>query len=197
MDHADIDHTGLTGVGGSVATDAIWDAAGDLAVGSGANTAAKLSIGATNGMSLRRVSGAVAWAFPPGHEFDYAQITSNFTTTQTVEASADTVVSGGAVTYDGSTVIYVEFFTFGAHPDNGAAGRWLQIDLFDGTTALGPFAFVRTPAAADMDAAVMGRIKLTPSAASHTYSARGFVSAGTGTVRASAGAPSYIRQVKA
>jgi hypothetical protein len=31
--------------GGSVATDAIWDAAGDLAVGSGANTAAKLSLG--------------------------------------------------------------------------------------------------------------------------------------------------------
>src|SRR6187431_1140383 len=35
--------------GGAVATDAIWDAAGDLAVGSGANTAAKLSIGAAGG----------------------------------------------------------------------------------------------------------------------------------------------------
>ncbi len=32
-------------VGGSVATDAIWDNKGDLAVGTGANTAAKLSIG--------------------------------------------------------------------------------------------------------------------------------------------------------
>lgn len=66
-DHSDIDHTGLTGAGGSVATDAIWDAAGDLAVGSGANTAARLAIGNAGG-ALSRVNGAVAWnsgtAFP-------------------------------------------------------------------------------------------------------------------------------------
>jgi hypothetical protein len=46
--------------GGSVATDAIWDAAGDLAVGSGANTAAKLALG-NAGALLGRVNGAVAW----------------------------------------------------------------------------------------------------------------------------------------
>jgi hypothetical protein len=34
------------GGGGSVATDTIWDAKGDLAVGTGANTAAKLTVGA-------------------------------------------------------------------------------------------------------------------------------------------------------
>lgn len=45
-DHADIDHTGLTGISsGAVATDVIWDAAGDQAVGTGANTAAKIPIG--------------------------------------------------------------------------------------------------------------------------------------------------------
>lgn len=60
VQHADIDHTGITGSGGSVATDAIWDAAGDLAVGSGANTAAKLTIGAVGG-HLSRINGAVAW----------------------------------------------------------------------------------------------------------------------------------------
>lgn len=38
----------LIGAGGAVATDAIWDAAGDLAVGSGADTAARLAIGASN-----------------------------------------------------------------------------------------------------------------------------------------------------
>jgi hypothetical protein len=52
---------------GAVATDAIWDAAGDLAVGSGADTAARLAIGAAGG-ALSRVNGAVAWnsgtAFP-------------------------------------------------------------------------------------------------------------------------------------
>jgi hypothetical protein len=45
---------------GAVATDAIWDAAGDLAVGSGANTAARLAIGAVGG-ALTRINGAVAW----------------------------------------------------------------------------------------------------------------------------------------
>ena len=34
--------------GGAVATDAIWDALGDLAVGTGANTAAKLTVGAND-----------------------------------------------------------------------------------------------------------------------------------------------------
>jgi hypothetical protein len=45
---------------GSVASDAIWDAAGDLAVGTGANTAAKLVLGAAGG-AVSRVNGAVAW----------------------------------------------------------------------------------------------------------------------------------------
>lgn len=44
------------GAGGSVATDAIWDAKGDLAVGTGANTAAKLTVG-TNGKALIAASG--------------------------------------------------------------------------------------------------------------------------------------------
>jgi hypothetical protein len=49
--------------GGSVATDAIWDAAGDLAVGSGANTAAKLAIG-TSGFVLTSNGTTAAWATP-------------------------------------------------------------------------------------------------------------------------------------
>ena len=54
---------------GNVATDTIWDAAGDLAVGTGANTAARLALGAAGG-AVSRVNGAVAWnsgtAFPTG-----------------------------------------------------------------------------------------------------------------------------------
>lgn len=65
--HATIDHTGLTGVGGSVATDTIWDAAGDLAVGTGANTAAKLTKGSA--LDVLRVNAggtALEWAAPAG-----------------------------------------------------------------------------------------------------------------------------------
>jgi hypothetical protein len=54
---------GIGGSAGSVATDAIWDAAGDLAVGSGANTAAKLAIGTAR--QVLRVNGSangLEWA---------------------------------------------------------------------------------------------------------------------------------------
>lgn len=49
-----------TAAAGGMATDALWDAAGDLAVGTGANTAAKLTIGAAGG-AVSRVNGAVDW----------------------------------------------------------------------------------------------------------------------------------------
>jgi len=48
------------GGGGDVATDAIWDAAGDLAVGSGADTAARLAKGA-EGSALTVMDGVVGW----------------------------------------------------------------------------------------------------------------------------------------
>ena len=57
--------SGGSGGGGAVATDAIWDAAGDLAQGTGANTAAKLGAGAWG--TVLRAGGAataVAWALP-------------------------------------------------------------------------------------------------------------------------------------
>ena len=57
--------TGAVGGGGSVATDAIWDAAGDLAVGSGADTAARLPIGA-NTHVLTSNGTTAAWAAPTG-----------------------------------------------------------------------------------------------------------------------------------
>lgn len=48
------------GGAGSVATDAIWDAAGDLAVGSGSNTAVRLAKG-NNGDVLTVSGGSVVW----------------------------------------------------------------------------------------------------------------------------------------
>jgi hypothetical protein len=52
-----------TGGSGAVATDTIWDAAGDLAVGSGADTAARLPVGSEDDV-LTIVSGVPAWAAP-------------------------------------------------------------------------------------------------------------------------------------
>jgi len=56
------------GGGGDVATDTIWDALGDLAVGTGANTAAKLTVGA-DGKYLKAASGeatGLIWDTPAG-----------------------------------------------------------------------------------------------------------------------------------
>lgn len=55
----------VSGSGGDVATDAIWDAAGDLAVGSGANTAAKLAAG-SEGEVLTIASGVPSWEAAAG-----------------------------------------------------------------------------------------------------------------------------------
>lgn len=50
----------LNAASGAVATDAIWDAAGDLAVGSGADTAARLAKGSA-GATLAMGNSAVIW----------------------------------------------------------------------------------------------------------------------------------------
>lgn len=198
VQHADIDHTGLTGISsGAVATDAIWDAAGDLAVGTGANTAAKLSIGATNGMDLRRVSGAVAWAFPPGHSLSRVEYTGNVSLTNTAEASADTIVTAGAISFDGSTVVDIEFFCPGASVQATAAASAI-FWLYDGSSSIGKIAQVRNVAASSIIVPVLAVRRLTPSNASHTYSIRGTTSSGTSIANAGAGGagnftPGHIR----
>ena len=52
-----------TGAGGSIATDTLFDAAGDLVVGSGADTAARLAIGSA-GQVLTSNGTTAAWASP-------------------------------------------------------------------------------------------------------------------------------------
>jgi hypothetical protein len=84
IDHASLVTDFTPGAGGSVATDAIWDAAGDLAVGSGADTAAKLTKG-SDGTVLTMTAGAVGWAAVPLHGFSGARVYHS--TTQSVGAA--------------------------------------------------------------------------------------------------------------
>lgn len=187
---------------GNVATDAIWDAAGDLVQGTGANTAAKLTLGAA-GTVVRSTGSTNAYAFPPGYEFDYVEITSSVSSiTATTEGTANTVVTANAVSYDGSTVIILEFFCPIVITDSGAASRVVTFYLYDGSGSTGYIGQIMTPAASAMRAPVMLRRRFTPSNASHTYSVRASVDAGTGQALAGAGGssgsgtPTYIRQVK-
>lgn len=91
VQHSDIDHTGITGIGsGDVATDSIYDAKGDLPVGTGANTAAKLTAG-SNGKYLVAASGettGLLWqAAPVGAS--YKRTSGNYTTTSTSFVDVD------------------------------------------------------------------------------------------------------------
>lgn len=181
--------------GASVATDVIWDAPGDLAQGTGADTGAKLSAG-TAGQFLMSGGAAAAnlWA---SREMDYVQFTSSVNITATVEASADTIVTANALAGDGSTIYVIEFFCPRVRVPAGNVN--FNLWLFDGSTSQGFFGILTGPDATnEMRVPTFLSRRLTPSNASHTYSVRATVGSGTGVADAGAGGsgtllPGYIR----
>jgi len=192
-----------SGGGGSMATDAIWDAAGDLVQGTGANTAAKLTAG-TAGQFLKSAGAAAAnlWAFPPGYELDYVETTSTLTVTAVSEATAQAYVTGSAVAYDGSTVVQIECFL--SYLYMSTAGHGLYSILYDGSSSIGVFGYhnIATGATDQYAGPLQFARRLTPSNASHTYSLRFYKDTGT-TAQVAAGAggtganmPGYIRITK-
>ncbi len=189
-----------TAAAGGLAADTLWDAAGDIVQGTGANAAAKLSAGLT-GQVLKSAGAAAAnaWAYPPGYEFDYVGITSNVSITATTQATANTVVTGNAVTYDGSTVVIIEFFSAFAKPASSAAAD-MTIVLYDGASAVGNMGYQTAESTNAAYLPLSLRVRLTPSNAAHTYSIRAFVSTGTGVVGANSGGangyPAFIRITK-
>lgn len=158
------------GAGTSVATDAIWTTAGKAAIATGTSTATE--------------------QWPPGHEFDYVEKTTNTSITNTSIGTANTILTGNAVTYDGSTTIFLEFYA-----ELLSAASFIYVSLFDGGTSIG-----------DIFSGVSGagtyKMRVTPTAGAHTYHVGAYVGAGTGTVQASNGGsdnyvPCYLRQTKA
>jgi hypothetical protein len=130
-------------------------------------------------------------------EVNYTQFTADVSITATTDATAQTVVSSGAITYENVPHL-IEFFSPWVIPDAGAIGRQLILNLYDGSTDLGRIGQVRTPAAQNSAFTCKLERRLTPTAASHTYIIKAWVSAGTGTVSAGAGGtatplPGFIR----
>lgn len=136
---------------------------------------------------------------PAGVELDYVEFTSAVSPVETTEGTARVVVTGNSVAYDGSTVVLIEFFAFTARPDSGAAGRRMDFWLYEDGSSIGRLGSMVTPAASADGKPVYLMRRMTPSNASHTYSIRASVSAGTGSIAAGAGTgvgvdmPGFIR----
>lgn len=139
---------------------------------------------------------AVINAGPPGpasgapQEIKYQQITAPVDITATTAPTAQTVVTTGSITLDGSPVI-VEFYSPAVRP-GVTLNSQILMHLYDGSTDLGYIAQVMTPAASTMIAQVHAFRRLTPTPGNHNYTVKAWVSAGAGKIDAGAGGPSLF-----
>lgn len=136
----------------------------------------------------------------PGYEYSYVEYTSAVAISATTEATANTVVTAAATAFDGATAAIIEFFS----PAISASSPGIAIILclYDGSSSLGLFSHFdevgtnsRTP--------VLLRRRLTPAAATKTYSVRAYVTSGSGFVIGGTGGtnlglflPGFIRITK-
>lgn len=174
---------------------------GDLLWESANGTAARLAVGAQSQVLAVSASSVLGWAYPPSYEIGYDEITATVTVTSTTEASGTAVVSCAAHTFDGGAVV-VEFFA--PYLQIGATvGDNVSVCLFEGATEIGRLLHVTTPSTGtSILTAAIGKLRFTPTAASHTYTISAFKNAGS-TCVVGAGAkgtgayvPAYCRFVK-
>jgi hypothetical protein len=142
--------------------------------------------------ATRVLRGDGSWPIPSGYLFSYDEFTAPVSITATTEGSANTIVTAGSVTYDGTTAVRVEFGC--VRLDKGSTET--QLWLYDNGVSIGMIG--RTP----NTCAVMVACRLTPSNAAHVYSIRGAVDGGTGFAQAGVGGagvmmPGFIRVTKA
>lgn len=162
-------------------------------------TPTRLSIG-SNG-SFKHSTGTLPdWVTPPGTEIYYSEVGASVSVTATTEGTANTVLAGLSQAFDGTTTVMIEFEA-DVIPDASAAGRQLFVWLYEDGSSIGRLGLVQTPAAATMRVHSRLSRRMKPSNASHTYSIRASVNAGTGTVVSGSGGtgaalPAFMRITK-
>ena len=90
----------------------------------------------------RKVSVATLATAVLGYELDYVQKTTDTTISATSEATATTVVTANAVSFDGSTRVAIEFFSPYVAP-GATGGSSIVICLYDGSSSVGFLATTR------------------------------------------------------
>lgn len=130
----------------------------------------------------------------PGSQLDYVEYVGDRSITATSAATANDVVVGNAVAYDGVTKVYIEFFARFAAP--GSTTAYLIVNLWDGNTDLGRIDQMQVNAIAN-GGPLYGAVQFTPSAGSHTYKVKAWMSAAaTGNIYGNAtdpGVPIFMR----
>lgn len=144
------------------------------------------------------------YQFPPGHEIGYTQITAPVSIVSTTEATGTTIISPGALTFDGGLVL-VHFFAPYVTRSSSGVSTELTINLFESTTEITRFVPAFTDATANQNTSggVNGFYRFTPTAGSHTYTVTAWAQSTTGTPAVGAGAggttafaPAFIRFTK-
>ncbi len=193
------DYTGVAvgGTADAVATGAITNAM--------VNAAAAIAVSKlAAGLAGQVIGGTTpAYAYPPGFEIAYDQITSGVNVVSTTEGTPTAIIAGTAHTYE--NVPYVaEFFSASVTDSSAAAGTITVLLIADGAS-IGRIAVSDSvTVSTQVVQALTGKLRFTPTAASHTYGISAFVSSTTGTPTISAGAggsgvlaPAYVRITKA
>jgi hypothetical protein len=189
--------------GGGLVADTLWDAKGDLAVASAADTGGRLPVG-TNGHVLTADSAqtlGVKWAAAGGGGGvtvdSYVAFTSSVTISGTTASSPTTIVTAASITANGSTLYCIEFFCADVYM---AVGNNVYFALYDGSTEAGRIAGfnVVSGALGSQDSPCFARRFITPTAASHTYSIGAWKIGGSASASAGDGTsdnfpPGYIR----
>lgn len=136
-----------------------------------------------------------------GSQLDYAEITANVNVTAVSSATANTIITGNSVSYDGATTMVVQW-QCADYQTPASAGAGMVIEVFEDGTSIGRISSVVGPSATRTEIGGLSQSKpRTPSSGSHTYSIRGWVTTGTGVVGAGTGAagalqPSYMRIIR-
>lgn len=122
-----------------------------------------------------------SYALPPGFEINYTQITSSVNIVSTTEATGTTILSPGAITFDGTAVL-VQVFAPLIATDTAAAGDRVVVSLFEGATQIARLGQISVPSVTSQASWPFNAMfRFTPTAASHTYTVTAFATSTTGT----------------